>query len=251
MVVGAQRQVEYPESDGMPMGETDLHRDWMVRILDILRFRYRGQRVYLASDLLVYYEEGEPARVVVPDNFVVKDCDPGRRRTFKIWEEGRVPNVAFEVTSRSSRWQDQVYKPQAYAQIGIQEYFLYDPTGDYLNPPLKGYRLTGTTYQPIVPDATGGLYSEQLDVVLRLEGGDLVFHDGRTGVALLSEAEAADAKARAAQAEIQVAQAKAEAALAEVQAARAAAEAAKARAAELEAELERLRSRLQRGSDDT
>ncbi len=26
--------IEYPESDGKPMGETDLHRDWMVRILE-------------------------------------------------------------------------------------------------------------------------------------------------------------------------------------------------------------------------
>jgi hypothetical protein len=46
--------IEYPEWDGQPMGETDLHRDWMVRILDILRYRYRGNRVYVASNLLVY-----------------------------------------------------------------------------------------------------------------------------------------------------------------------------------------------------
>ena len=46
--------IEYPESDGKPMGETDLLRDWMFRILELLRFRYRGQRVYIASDLLVY-----------------------------------------------------------------------------------------------------------------------------------------------------------------------------------------------------
>jgi len=80
--------IEYPESDGKPMGETDLHRDWMVRILEILRYRYRQQRVYVASDLIVYYEEGDPTRSVVPDDFVVMDCDPGRRRTFKTWEEG-------------------------------------------------------------------------------------------------------------------------------------------------------------------
>ena len=77
-------QLEYPESDGKPMGETDLHRDWMYRILDILRLRYRGQRVYVASNLLVYYAEGDPSQFIVPDDFVVMDCDPGRRRTFKI-----------------------------------------------------------------------------------------------------------------------------------------------------------------------
>ncbi len=73
-------EIEYPESDGVPMGETDLHRDWIIRILDILRYRYRGQHVYVASDLLVYYDEGIPRHFVVPDNFVVLDCDPGRRR---------------------------------------------------------------------------------------------------------------------------------------------------------------------------
>jgi hypothetical protein len=39
-------EIEYPESDGKPMGETDLHRDWMVRILEIFRQRYTGQRVH-------------------------------------------------------------------------------------------------------------------------------------------------------------------------------------------------------------
>ena len=88
-ILSFSESIEYPESDGEPMGETDLHRDWMVRILEILRQRYRGQRVYIASDLLVYYEEGNPAKFIVPDDFIVLDCDPGRRRTFKTrWSSG-------------------------------------------------------------------------------------------------------------------------------------------------------------------
>src|SRR6266705_6726900 len=79
-------QMEYPKSDGRPMGETDLHMDWMIRIRDILRYRYQGRQVYVGANLLVYYVEGDPSKFVVPDNFVVKDCDPRRRRTFKIWE---------------------------------------------------------------------------------------------------------------------------------------------------------------------
>ena len=45
-------EIDYPESDGKPMGETELHRDWTIRILDILRQRYSGQAVHVASDLL-------------------------------------------------------------------------------------------------------------------------------------------------------------------------------------------------------
>ena len=130
-------QVEYPESDGKPMGETDLHRDWMIRILEILRYRYRGQRVYVASNLLVYYEEGLPRKFVVPDDFVVLDCDPHRRRVFKTWEEGRVPDVVFEVTSRGTRSDDESFKPQIYERLGVQEYFLYDPSNEYLRPRCK------------------------------------------------------------------------------------------------------------------
>ena len=226
-------RVEYPESDGKPMGETDLHRDWMIRILDILRQRYRGQQVYVASDLLVYYEEGAPNKFVVPDVFLVKNCPSGRRRTFKTWEEGCVPDVVFEVTSRSTRRDDEVFKLQVYARIGVKEYFLYDPTSDYLQPPLQGYRLRQGDYMKIVPDDVNALRSEQLDIKIRLEQGELVMIDEATGQTLLSEAETERAARKAERAARN--------------AERTAREAAEARAAGLEAELERLRQQLKNG----
>ena len=69
--ITTQYEVDYPESDGRPMGETDVHRRWMIRIFDLLSHRYRQQDVYLASDLLLYYEHGQPYRFIVPDVFVV------------------------------------------------------------------------------------------------------------------------------------------------------------------------------------
>ena len=181
--------IEYPESDGEPMGETDLHRDWMVRILEVLRQRYRGQRVYIASDLLVYYEEGNPAKFIVPDDFIVLDCDPGRRRTFKTWVEKRVPDVVFEVTSHSSRRNDTVKKPVIYEQLGVKEYYVYDPTCDYLEPPLQGFRMTDGSLKQIVP-VNGVLRCETLQLGLRLVDGDLEFLDLRTGALAVDEAEA-------------------------------------------------------------
>jgi hypothetical protein len=75
-----QFQIEYPESDGQPIGETDVHIHWMIRLRDILKHRYRSARVYVAADLMLYYVEGNPAKVVSPDVFVVKDCEQGFRR---------------------------------------------------------------------------------------------------------------------------------------------------------------------------
>ena len=38
-----------------------------------------------------------------------------------------------------------------YAFWGVEEYFQYDPTGDYLNPQLQGLRLIEGNYFPIPP----------------------------------------------------------------------------------------------------
>ncbi len=183
-------EIDYPESDGKPMGETDLHRLWMVRLYDMLSWRYRGQRVYIGSDLLVYYTKGKPKDVNIPDVFVVKDCEPGLRRTFKIWEEQRVPDAVFEVTSRSRRKDDEVCKPRTYGQIGVQELFLYDPTDEYLRPPLKGFRFERGMPVEMTPDASGALVSRGLGLLIRLHDGALLLADADTGASLQTEAEA-------------------------------------------------------------
>ncbi|HEX5470357.1 MAG TPA: Uma2 family endonuclease [Lacipirellulaceae bacterium] len=183
-------EIEYPETDGRPMGETDLHRDWMHWIIDLLKFRYRGQQVYVSGNLLLYYEEGDPSHFVVPDAMVVKDCPPYRRRIFKVWEEQRVPNVVVETTSRSTKHEDTSFKTQLYEQLGVREYFLYDPTADYLRPPLQGWRLGKDRFERITADAAGRLGSEELGLQLQLEDGDLVMYDARSGDRLLTEAEA-------------------------------------------------------------
>lgn len=216
-------EIEYPEADGKPMGETDLHRGWMMRVLDLLSHRYRGQHFYVTSNLLVYYSEGNPHEFVVPDVFVAKECSSDSRRTYKVWEEGEPPTVVFEITSRSTRRDDQVFKPQVYAKIGVKELFLYDPTAEYLVPPLQGFRFSADGQMLIEADSSGALDSEELGLRLSLVGGELVMTDSHTGQRLLTEAEAERA---------------------EKEAERAARESAEDRAATAEAELRRLRERL-------
>jgi Uma2 family endonuclease len=208
-------EIEYPETDGQPMGETDLHRQWMYRIIDLLTHRYRDQRVYVTGNLLVYYEEGSPSRFVVPDAMVVKDCDPGVRRTFKLWEEQRIPSAVFETTSRYTKREDTVYKPQLYERLLIPEYFLYDPTADYLPPPLQGHRLVEDKYVRIEPDASGRLLCSELGLWLRLEDGELVMYDCESRLRLLTEAEEERAGHEAERAAREAAEAAREAAEAE------------------------------------
>ena len=194
--------LDYPETDEMPMGETDIHRQWMIRIHELLRHRYAGEQVYVGSDLLVYYTEGEPSDFVVPDVFVVLDCDPSPRRTFQIWDEGRSPDVVIEVTSRGTKEKDRALKPRIYAELGVRELFLYDPTAEYLHPALQGFRL-GDGPEPIEPSGDGRIACRVLELTLRLDGGRLVIEDAATGRPLQTEAEAERAARVAAEAEIE------------------------------------------------
>lgn len=192
------QEIEYPESDGKPMGETELHRDWTIRILDILRHRYRDQQVYVASDLLLYYEEGVPTKFVVPDCFVVRNCAKHRRRTFQTWKEGRGPDVVIEVTSRSTSTADTIDKPQIYERMGVQEYYLFDPTADYLETSFQGYRLMDGCFHEIFP-AEGRHHCLTLGVEFSLRGQDLVIFDSETGVEQLTRADFEASARRAAE----------------------------------------------------
>ena len=200
---------EYPESDGQPMGETDLHIEWTFRLRDMFKQRYRGQQVYVAANLLVYYEEGRPSRFVVPDCFLVFDSNPEFRRTYRIWDEGKPPQVVFEVTSRSTGRNDMVDKAVLYERLGVEEYFLYDPNGQYLNPPLQGYRAENGVLTQIDSTANS-IRSQLLGVDLSLVGRDLAMIDFRTGRKVLTAAEAADEVAEEAQRKAQEAEARAE-----------------------------------------
>ena len=121
--------------------------------------------------------------------------------------------------------EDQVIKRDLYRSLGVREYCLFDPTNDYLRPPLQGLEL-----------AAGGLAlaSAMLGLELRVTERGLRFHDPHIGEDLPNYAETAQWRERQARLE-------AESLLAQETAARKAAE---ARVAELEARLR------QAGGDD-
>ena len=95
--------IEYPESDGEPMGETDTHVEVMLDLLPLLKDHFRGRDdVYVAGDNFIYYREGDPRTVVSPDLYVVFGVKPGLRRTFKVWEEdGHTPAFVLHAYQRA------------------------------------------------------------------------------------------------------------------------------------------------------
>lgn len=195
--------IEYPDSDGKPMAESDFQRVYLVYATEVLDIYFQNQPdVYVSGNLCFYYEEGNPKAYISPDVFVVFGIAKRKRRSYKVWEEdGKYPNFVLEITSKSTVSEDQGTKKGLYAFWGVQEYFQYDPTGDYLDPPLRGFQLVAGNYQTIPAEKQdNGNYSicsKVLGLELRLERGELRFYEPTTGNKLLSHQESEVARQRA------------------------------------------------------
>lgn len=170
----------YPSSDGEPVAETFAHLYAMLITLEVLRQYLVGQRATVLSNQFLYYAQGFPRLRVAPDVMVIFDVEPGGRDNYKIWEEGQTPAVIFEMTSAGTQEQDQSFKKTLYAQLEVQEYWLFDPKGDWIPEQLRGYRLAGEDYAPITDSI-----SQQLGLRLAVEGSLISFYRLDTGEKLL------------------------------------------------------------------
>ena len=182
-------EIEYPESDGQPIGETDFHFTTIILLVQALRDYFAEQPVYVAGDLMFYYEKGNPHAVKAPDVLVVKGVSKHKRRIYKLWEEQVVPCTLFEITSKQTGSADLTTKYQLYERLGIKEYFLFDPLGEYLQPHLQGFTLVKGRYQALPLSAEGELISRELGLILRPQGDLLRLVDSYTGQMLATSKE--------------------------------------------------------------
>lgn len=211
------KPVVYPVRDGKPLAETDFHAIEISALRELLELYYEQQAgVYVAMNNFVYYEEGNNKKCFAPDVYVVFGVKKMKRDCFKKWEEGgRLPNVVFEMTSRSTRSEDIGKKMLLCESLEIPEYFMFDPKNEYLSPSLQGYRLLDGKYARIEPDSQGRLSSAVLglDFFVR-RPGELGVAEHVSGRILLRAAEykmiaQREAEARKA-AEVEIARLKAE-----------------------------------------
>ena len=191
--------------------------------------------------------------MVAPDVYVVLGAPGHMRDSYLLWNEPKGPDFVLEVTSASTRRDDERRKREVYAALGVNEYFLYDPRGEYLTPPLQGYRLRDGEYQllsavTVLPGRGVAVHSEVLGIEFRdvREERRLRLHDPAAGQELLTYRESALAREEEAAARRQEAEARRQEAAARLTAETrieqeiAARQAAEARNAELEARLREL-----------
>jgi Uma2 family endonuclease len=224
------RAVQYPTGDGKPMAETEIHRDDMMDLIRTLQHHYAdAPMVCVSGNMLMYYEEGNRRKHLSPDVFVVRGIPKKERKYYLIWEEGKAPDVVIELTSKSTKREDQGKKRDLYRDVlRVPEYFLFDPTEDYLKPPLQGFRLEGDEYIRIEP-IDGRLPSEVLGLHLERDGKELRLYDPETRSRLPKPLERENASKR----EAEMAKREAETAKREAEMAKQEAEMAKQRAEDL------------------
>lgn len=205
-------QVTYPDSDGKPMSDNTLQWDTIAYLIMVIRHWFSPrQDVFVAGDLLWYYEEGNNKARIGPDCLVAFGRPPGYRGSYMQWVEGGIcPQVVFEVLSPKNTKKEMAAKYELYARLGCLEYYLVDPYKLLVG----GFQRAGEHIVPIA-DAIGHR-SELLGLTLgfREDFFDLVTDDGcsllrpdeMAVVASQSSIEVAAAQAQAESARAQAAQ---------------------------------------------
>ena len=250
------------EAETVPQGPRHLYL--LAESVGSLRLHWhRRPDVFVGGDQFVYWSKEKPA--TSPDVYVAFGVEDRPRNSYVVWEEGKPPDFVLELMSPSSRERDEKEKPCIYAEMGVPEYFWYDPEGK-LEPALAGFELCGCEYRPL-PEETlpggvvAGIRSKVLGLCLCIKPSGperddvaLRWYDPAAGAFLPTRHEQAenerrladdkrrlaDDKQRLAEDNRRLAEAKQQAeATAEVAVTKAAASAA--RVAELEALIEKMR----------
>lgn len=178
--VASQTEIFYPSADGEPVAETFDHLYALLTTLEVLKQYLANRQATVLGDQFLYYSQGFPRLRVAPDVMVIFDVAPGGRDNYKLWEEGQIPSVIFEMTSGGTQEKDQVFKKTLYEQLGVKEYWLFDPKGEWIEEKLRGYRLRGEIYESITDSR-----SEPLQLRLQIEGQLIGFYREDNGEKLL------------------------------------------------------------------
>ena len=175
--IGTAPTLFYPESDGEPMAETGKHVRLLLDMIETIDRHFQDvPDVHVCGNMFVYYEEGDPRKVISPDVFMVRGVSKKDLRTYKTWEQQPYLDFVLELASPSTFSRDFAEKKAIYERIlRVKEYYIYDPYHE-IQPSFIGFRLVGGSYEEIA-FVDGRLPSEVLGLELGERAGVLRLYD--------------------------------------------------------------------------
>ena len=177
--------IHYPSCDDQPMAENTAQWASILHTGNALRCWYmHDPNVMVVGNVFIYPERGNPQNNIVPDILValgVPNLPP--RTSYKVWVEGKPPDFVLEIAAPKAWQADRGWKKAAYAKMGVPEYWLFDPLGEFFDPRLEGYRLERGSYVPLAPldHPELILWSNVLGLLLRPDDDHVRFDDPTTG----------------------------------------------------------------------
>ena len=170
----------YPFEDSK-LSESTAHDDVLTDFKNAaIALLFTQPDAMVQRNLLILFEEGNRRAVVEPDVAVSLGVGRHPRNSYKLWVEGKPPDLAIEGLSEKNWRRDVDVKPALYRDLGVREFWQVDPLGR-LSTPIAGYRLGKGVYRPIQPSASGAFRSEVLYAELSYDRKDMRIVDLRTG----------------------------------------------------------------------
>ncbi|NEQ37789.1 MAG: Uma2 family endonuclease [Okeania sp. SIO3I5] len=161
------------ESDEPEM-ESSQHYTQLMLLVICLEWLWRNKNDYfIGANLTIFYSRQhlKTKEFRGPDFFLVKDTQKQPRKSWVVWEEnGRYPNLIIELLSDSTARVDRNFKKQLYQNnFRTPEYFWFDPeTLEFM-----GFCLKQNGYEEIQPNQEGWRWSQELELYLGVDGGEL------------------------------------------------------------------------------
>ena len=167
------------------MGQSRPHASLIRYLMEVLEWLFRHQPCAIYEDFNFFQTSDRYEYPLAPDVALIKGVTDSPDMSWRVGVDGSAPQVVFEIASPKTWARDLEEKPAAYAAMGVQEYYAYDP---YKTPlPLSrqrggrlfGWHRHGRTGQmrkaPLESD--GSLWSPYLESFLVPDGAFLRLYD--------------------------------------------------------------------------